>query len=96
MLASAIQRHIPEGGDERHLEFSVHAPHDFIGLFPRHGWPVGSMLNQGRKNIGNGQYPNDVGYAGGTKRIRISATIEKFVMMADGIEDLRGDAGSFL
>ena len=54
------------------------------------------MLNQGRKNIGNGQYPNDVGYAGGTKRIRISAAIEKFVMMADGIEDLRGDAGSFL
>src|ERR1700730_8304801 len=96
MLASAIQRHIPEGGDERHLEFSVHAPNDLIGLFPRHGLPIGSMLDQCREDIGNSQYPNNVGYAGGTKRIGISAAIEKFVMMADGIEDLRGDAGGFL
>jgi hypothetical protein len=28
-----------------------------------HGWFVASVLDQHGKDIGNGQYPNDVGYA---------------------------------
>src|SRR5258708_12192421 len=84
---------MPECNYERLLKLSLHAANDFVGLLPRHGLAVGTMLDQCRKNIGNGQYPNDVGDARGTKPIGISAAIEKFVMMADRIKDLRANAG---
>ena len=61
-----MQRDIPERGDQRRLELSLHAPNDLVSLFPGHGLPLGPMLDQRREDIGNGQYSDEVGYAGGT------------------------------
>src|ERR1700738_2449385 len=93
LILSTIKRYILECGNEWPLQLSLHALNDFIGLFPRHGWLVASTLDQGCKDIGNGQYSNDVGYAGGTECVGISTSIEIFVMMPDCIKHLRGNTG---
>src|SRR5262249_10478383 len=40
-------------------------------------------------DVGNGQNSNDIGNAFCTKRVGISAAVEEFMVMPDGIEDLR-------
>jgi hypothetical protein len=49
------------------------------------------VLDQRCKNIGDGQYPNDVGYTGGTKCVGVSASIEIFVVVPDCIKNLQGN-----
>jgi hypothetical protein len=46
LTPSAVQRDGLECDYERPLKFSFHVPNDLISGFPRHGWAIGSMLDQ--------------------------------------------------
>src|SRR4051812_15668036 len=89
---SAMQRDIPECGYERLLKLSLHAANYVIGPVPGHGWPIGSLLDQGRENVGNRQHSDEVRYTGRTEPVGISASIEIFVMMPYRIKDFRGNS----
>jgi hypothetical protein len=91
-----VQGHFLERNHERSFELSSHAAQDFIGLCPRPRGLVSAILDQRRKNIGNGQDPDYVGYVGGAESIGISASVEILMMMPDGVQYLGGDAaGAF-
>src|SRR6202022_2015046 len=87
----SAQRDFPECLDERPLKLAMHPQEDFISLFPGQDWLLGSFFVQRGEDVGNGQHPDDVLDAFGAKGVWISASIEKFVMMSDGIENFRGD-----
>src|SRR5712671_3131931 len=87
-----VQGHFLERNHERSFELSSHAAQDFKGLCPRHGGLVSAILDQCRKNIRNGQDPDNVGYVGGAKSIGISASVEILMMVPDSVQYLGGDA----
>src|ERR1700737_4293704 len=89
---SPLQCDFPERCDKRSLELGLHAQKDFVSLFPRHGRLVGARLDQRGEDVGNGQYSYDIRYALGTKPVGIAAAVQVLVMMADGIENFRGNA----
>src|SRR6202051_4344350 len=88
----AIQGHFLERSYQRTFEFSPHAAEDFIRLRAGHARPVSAILDQRGKNIRNGQDADDVGYVRSAERVRISASVEIFMMMSDSVQNFRGDA----
>jgi hypothetical protein len=86
---SARQGDVLEGADQRLFEFSRHALDDLVSPLPAHGGLVVAMFDQRREDVGDGQDANDVGNALGAETVRVSAAVEIFVMMQDGIENFR-------
>src|SRR5258707_835229 len=87
-----VQGHFLERNHERSFELSSHAAQDFKGLCPRHGGLVSAIFDQCRKNIRNGQDPDNVGYICGAESIGISASVEILMMVPDSVQHLGGDA----
>jgi hypothetical protein len=89
LIPSTGQRDVPERCDQQYLELATHTLYDFKSLIARHWRLVAPLLDEGREDISDGQEPNDIGDALGAQRIRIAASVEKFVMMPHGIENFR-------
>jgi hypothetical protein len=70
----------------------VHAGEYVIGLRARHHGAVLAELDQRRKNIRDGQEPNQIGYVRRAKPVRISAAVEIPMVMPDRVQDVRGPA----
>jgi hypothetical protein len=83
----SLQSHLPEGANQRLFQFAVHSAKDGESLFSRHWGPIPAILDQSGKNIANRQNAHDVRNAVTTEAIRISASVQKLVMMTYRVEN---------
>src|SRR5581483_12337550 len=84
---SGGQRNRLEGAHQRGFELAAHLAQDVIGLLAAHRGLVGPRLDQRSEDIRDRQEADDVCNDRRSQRIGIAAAVEKFMMVANGIED---------
>src|SRR5260370_41335764 len=73
------------------FQVSPASAEDVVGVLTRH-WPlVPTVFDKRRKNIRDSQDSHDVAYVLRTKSVRISTSVEIFVMMSNRIENFKGN-----